>query len=40
MGMVMMVVAGEPVNLEEAKAVRQPGKAKQVFADLFAQLEE
>jgi pseudoazurin len=40
MGMVMLVVAGEPVNAEEAKAVRQPGKAKTVFADLFAQLEQ
>ncbi len=40
MGMVMLVVAGEPVNAEEAKAVRQPGKAKSVFADLFAQLEQ
>ena len=40
MGMVMLVVAGEPVNVEAAKAVKQPGKAKQVFADLFAQLEQ
>ena len=40
MGMVMLVVAGEPVNAEAAKAVRQPGKAKTVFADLFAQLEQ
>ncbi|MCO5156045.1 MAG: pseudoazurin [Aquamicrobium sp.] len=40
MGMVMLVVAGEPVNAEAAKAVKQPGKAKQVFADLFAQLEQ
>ena len=29
---------GEPVNAEAAKAVKQPGKAKQVFADLFAQI--
>lgn len=35
MGMVMLVVAGEPVNAEEAKAVKQPGKAKAVFAELF-----
>ncbi len=40
MGMVMLVVAGEPANAEAAAAVRQPGKAKQVFADLFAQLGE
>ena len=38
MGMVMLIVAGEPVNAEAAKAVKQPGKAKQTFADLFAQL--
>ena len=38
MGMVMLVVAGEPVNLDAAKAVKQPGKAKQVFADLFEQV--
>jgi pseudoazurin len=38
MGMVMLIVAGEPVNAEAAKAVKQPGKAKQVFADLFAQV--
>ncbi len=38
MGMVMLIVAGEPVNAEAAKAVKQPGKAKQVFADLFAQI--
>lgn len=40
MGMVMLIVAGEPVNAEAAKAVKQPGKAKQAFADLFAQLEQ
>ncbi len=40
MGMVMLIVAGEPVNAEAAKAVKQPGKAKQTFADLFAQLEQ
>lgn len=40
MGMVMLVVAGEPVNAEEAKTVKQPGKAKAVFAELFEQLDE
>lgn len=40
MGMVMLIVAGEPVNAEAAKAVKQPGKAKGVFADLFAQLDQ
>ncbi|WP_298727374.1 pseudoazurin [uncultured Ferrovibrio sp.] len=36
MGMVGMVVAGTPDNHEQAKAVKHPGKAKQVFAKLFA----
>jgi len=39
MGMVMMIVAGEPVNAEEAKGVRHPGKAKGYFASLFEELE-
>ena len=38
MGMVMLIVAGEPVNAEAAKAVKQPGKAKAVFAELFEQV--
>lgn len=38
MGMVALVVVGDPVNLDAAKAVKQPGKAKQVFEGLFAQL--
>lgn len=36
MGMVALIMVGNPVNLEEAKAVTHPGKAKKVFADLFA----
>jgi pseudoazurin len=35
MGMVALVEVGNPVNLEEAKAVKQTGKAKAAFADLF-----
>jgi pseudoazurin len=35
MGMVAAVVVGEPVNLEAAKAVKQPGKAKQRFGEIF-----
>lgn len=35
MGMVSLVVVGNPANLAEAKAVKHPGKAKQVFAELF-----
>jgi pseudoazurin len=35
MGMVGMVVVGDPVNLEQAKAVVHKGKAKQRFQKLF-----
>jgi pseudoazurin len=35
MGMVAMVVVGTPANEEQARAVPQTGKAKQVFAALF-----
>jgi len=38
MGMVALIVVGTPDNLAEAKAVAQPGKAKQVFATLFEKL--
>lgn len=38
MGMVALIVVGKPANLEEAKAVKHPGKAKKVFADLLAQV--
>jgi pseudoazurin len=37
MGMVALIEVGEPVNLEEAKAVKQTGKAKAVFAELLGQ---
>lgn len=37
-GMVGLVIVGRPVNLEEVKKVRQLGKAKQRFADIFANL--
>ena len=37
MGMVALIEVGEPVNLEEARAVKQSGKAKAVFAELFGQ---
>jgi pseudoazurin len=39
MGMVAIVVVGAPTNLDQAKAVPQVGKAKQVFATLFDKLE-
>lgn len=35
MGMVALIEVGNPVNLDEAKAVKQTGKAKAAFADLF-----
>ena len=38
MGMVAMIVVGTPANLEEAKAVPQIGKAKQVMSGLFDKL--
>lgn len=38
MGMVALIVVGKPANLEEAKAVKHPGKAKTHFADLLAQV--
>ena len=38
MGMVAMVVVGTPTNIDEAKAVPQIGKAKQVMAGLFDRL--
>ncbi|MER9890739.1 pseudoazurin [Mesorhizobium sp. M0119] len=37
MGMVALIVVGKPVNLAAAEAVKQVGKAKPVFADLFAE---
>ncbi|MGY3603136.1 pseudoazurin [Bradyrhizobium sp. Leo121] len=39
MGMVAMIVVGTPGNVDQAKAVPQSGKAKQVFATLFDKLE-
>ncbi|WP_076862168.1 pseudoazurin [Bradyrhizobium mercantei] len=39
MGMVAMIVVGSPTNLDQARAVPQVGKAKQVFATLFDKLE-
>ena len=37
MGMVALIVVGQPVNAHEAKAVKQTGKAKAAFAELFGQ---
>lgn len=38
MGMVMVVVAGAPTNLDAAKAVKHPGKAKTTFEAIFAEM--
>ena len=38
MGMVALIEVGEPVNKDVAMAVKQTGKAKKVFADLFGAL--
>ena len=38
MGMVALVVVGQPSNLEAANAVKHPGKAKKVFAELLGQV--
>lgn len=38
MGMVALIVVGDPVNLAEAQAVPQKGKAKQRFEALFGQV--
>ena len=38
MGMVALIVVGKPVNLDQAKTVKQPGKAKTVFADLLSKV--
>ncbi|MEW9613000.1 pseudoazurin [Shinella sp. S4-D37] len=39
MGMVALIVAGAPTNLQEAKTPKHPAKAKKVFEQLFAQAE-
>lgn len=37
MGMVALIAVGDLSNAEEAQAVKHPGKAKAVFAELFEQ---
>ncbi|MBO6540241.1 MAG: pseudoazurin [Rhizobiaceae bacterium] len=37
MGMVALIEVGEAANVDEAEAVKHPGKAKNVFAELFGQ---
>ncbi|WP_192178406.1 pseudoazurin [Mesorhizobium amorphae] len=38
LGMVALIVIGKPVNLDAAQAVKQVGKARTVFPDLFSQV--
>ncbi|MCR8726115.1 pseudoazurin [Frigidibacter sp. ROC022] len=38
LGMVMLIVAGEPVNLEAVEAVKTPKKAAKVFQELFDEI--
>jgi pseudoazurin len=40
MGMVFLAVAGKPVNLETAKAVKHPGFAKKRFEAIFAEMPQ
>lgn len=40
MGMVALVVVGKADNIEQAKAVPQTGKARQIFAALFDRLTQ
>jgi pseudoazurin len=35
MGMIGLVIVGEPVNREAAEAIKQPGLAKKRFAEIF-----
>jgi len=39
MGMVGAIVAGDPANLAEVKALKYPGKAKAAAAAMFAEIE-
>lgn len=39
MGMVGVIVVGEPENLADAQAISHPGRAKQRMADMLADLE-
>ncbi|MGR3761185.1 pseudoazurin [Roseobacteraceae bacterium NS-SX3] len=39
MGMVALIQAGEATNLEDAQAVKQKGKSKGRFKELFAQVQ-
>lgn len=38
MGMVALIVVGEPVNVEQARALKHPGVARKRFEEIFAAL--
>ena len=38
MGMVALIVVGTPENVEQAKTIKHPGKARKVFEELLAQV--
>jgi pseudoazurin len=38
LGMVAVILAGEPVNLAGARSIKHPGKAAKVFASLLAKI--
>lgn len=37
MGMVALIVVGEPANFDEAQSVKHPGRARSVFTELLGQ---
>tara|TARA_R110002126_G_scaffold291741_2_gene456368 strand:+ start:39471 stop:39935 length:465 start_codon:yes stop_codon:yes gene_type:complete len=39
MGMIALISVGEPTNIEAARAVKQKGKAKSRFQDVFAEYD-
>ena len=40
LGMVALIIAGEPVNLQAAEKVKAPGKAGKLFKELLAEAEK
>ncbi|MDF1777399.1 MAG: pseudoazurin [Rhizobiaceae bacterium] len=39
MGMIALISVGEPTNIDAARAVKQKGKAKSRFQDIFAEYD-
>ena len=38
MGMVALIIAGQPANAADAKSVKHTGKTRTVFSELFGQI--